>query len=188
MRQRSRRQRAFDHGQPIHRIDTLPLLIFCTLIALLALLWASRTPTHALMIDLPMPVALPPVLVQAPVHTVGTTALGRPTLDGIELSRAQLAERLDTISKADAVGIIFEPADEARYEDALLTLAIVKAAGLTDSRFCFGGIERNRRFDKGWRHHARHLITTFDPELVFDPPDPPLLACAPLNMPVPIIE
>ena len=188
MRRNVRRQSAFDHGEPIHRIETLPLLFFCMLIALLALLWATRTPTHALLIDLPMPIAVPPALAELQTHIVGTTAQGRPTLDGIELSHEQLAERLASISNTGAVGIIFEPADEAHYEDALHTLATVKAAGLADSRFCFGGIERNRNFSKDLRLRPLRLTTILEPESTFEPPEPSLPACNLLNMQVPMIE
>ena len=141
MRRTRRLRNAFDHGEPIHRINTLPLLLFCTLVAMLALLWASRTPTHALLIDLPIPIPIPPEISPGTVHVVGTTALGRPTLDGMELTREQLRDRLQAIASAPApapAGIVFEPADNARYEDALRTLALVKETGLADARFCFG--------------------------------------------------
>lgn len=185
MRRTRRLRTAFDHGEPIHRINTLPLLFFCTLVAMLALLWASRTPTHALLIDLPIPI--PPEISPGTVHVVGTTALGRPTLDGMELTREQLRDRLQAIASAPApapAGIVFEPADNALYEDALRTLALVKQTGLADARFCFGGTDRNRRFAKSNDRYAPRMATLFDVERT-SPESPP---CDPMTIPVPIIE
>lgn len=186
MRRTRRLRTAFDHGEPIHRINTLPLLLFCTLVAMLALLWASRTPTHALLIDLP----IPPEISPGTVHVVGTTALGRPTLDGMELTREQLRDRLQAIASAPApAGIVFEPADNARYEDALRTLALVKETGLADARFCFGGTDRNRRFAKSSDRYALRLTTLFNVGPGIERPHPASLACSSMTtMPVPIIE
>ena len=194
MRRTRRLRNAFDHGEPIHRINTLPLLLFCTLVAMLALLWASRTPTHALLIDLPISIPIPPEISPGTVHVVGTTALGRPTLDGMELTREQLRDRLQAIASAPApapapAGIVFEPADNARYEDALRTLALVKETGLADARFCFGGTDRNRRFAKSSDRYALRLTTLFDVGPGIERPHPASLACSSMTtMPVPIIE
>lgn len=49
---RRRKRKPFDHGEPISRIDTRPMAFVFTFIAIVMLLPASVTPTHATVISL----------------------------------------------------------------------------------------------------------------------------------------
>ena len=86
-------------------------------------------------------------------------------------------------TSAPTTGIVFEPADGARYEDALRTLAVIKRTGLTNLSFCFGGIERHREFGKHPNYYPLRLMSLADtvPMQTFKRPDPSILRCNPGN-------
>ncbi|GEM_PF-3794979 len=149
-RPRRRVCRSFDHGQPIGRIDTLPILILCMCLACMFLAtW--KVPDHALTIGFPV---IDPTMANdgiVPVHRVAVKPDGTVTLDGTPTDRAGLSETLQRLALATpAPGLVFEPSSDAGYDDALHTLAIIASAGLAEEQFCFGGLSEHRDFGADW--------------------------------------
>lgn len=144
---RRRLRKPYDHGQPLRRPDTLILLHVCILLVMLVLLSAPPN-THALVIDLPPP---PPLDLPREhfliTDTVEVTSDGTILLNGLAASEQALFDMLMAArSSGRRRGLIFAPHRDARYEDALRTLAVVHGARASGVGFCFGQIERYRSF------------------------------------------
>lgn len=192
-----RRSRArFEHGPPIRRIDTLPILLFlCALVAALLATW--RPPPQALVIDLPPPLPVelrPPVAQDMLVLRIGVDRNGRPLFNGTGVTHDQMRYFLAEAARLPLTpGVLFEPDPRARYGDAISILNAIRKAGLAQWQFCFAGLGQHRRLNKDWRVTARHLSLVIDPAKRMPiPPEPiecdPRRLRPPLPAPVSIIH
>ena len=140
---------AFDHGQPIARPDTLPILLFTLCLAASVIAMGGHH-QHAVLIDLPAP--LPPDFVdkaeRLPAQRLGLSARGTILWNGSEVSLSDLQERLAALA-AEPVArpLQFDPAPDAAYGDVALLLGVVGKAGLIDTCFRFMGAEKYRDYD-----------------------------------------
>ena len=147
-----RRHAPFDHGQPISRIDTMPLLLFSfTLVALFLSL--QTTPTHALVIDLPAPFPEPVAWPERrSEYRIGIANGGQVSINATPVSDEDLpgvfqAMAIEPISPR----VLFDPEPSTPYPRALEVLGAIKTSGLIGTHFCFAYLERYRHFDKSWR-------------------------------------
>lgn len=181
---RSPALRRFDHGEPISRIDTRPMLFVALIIAVVFLLAASQTRQHALLVELPQPEAgfngtgYPPVL-----HRIRIAASGKVMFDGMWVDDAKLKTLLEQVKSIEPRPVLaFEPDGSASYERSAQTLAMIHRAGLIDDRFCIDGMEKHRDPD-GFRGHPLPLLTSIwvDEALSAEPmvPPPDIDTCAP---------
>ena len=152
----------FDHGEPIRRPDSVVLLLFLCAIALVFIHFA-QAPTHALIIDLPWVTAhneRPSDDVE--VTEIGLNAEGQITLNDMAISKGDLIQALHFgLVRIPEPYVVFTPAPDASYKDALRVLAIIKGSGQT--KFCFGGLEKHRTFEKGWRQTPMRLTLLSPP-------------------------
>ncbi|MCL9999176.1 MAG: biopolymer transporter ExbD, partial [Erythrobacter sp.] len=144
----------FDHGEPIRAIDTRPLLFVALFIAVVFLLAASQSRTHALLLELPQPEAglngtgLLPI-----VYRVEVTASGELRFNGEVVDAQQLQVLLAEVSTLEPRAVLaFEPDGDAPYDLAAHTLAIIHRAGVNDEWFCINGMEKHGEFGKSGGH------------------------------------
>lgn len=161
---RSPAPRRFDHGEPIAAIDTLPMLCVALFIAVVFLLAASQTRTHALLVELPQPEAgligtgLAPIAIR-----IGVTASGQLRFNDVPVDEQQLEFLLGEVSKLEPRAVLaFEPDGAASYDLAAHTLAIIQRAGVNDEWFCINGMEKHGEFGKS-SGHPLPLLTTLVP-------------------------
>lgn len=176
--------RRFDHGAPIRAIDTRPMLFVALFIAVLFLLAASQTRTHALLVEFPQPEAgmhlkgYPPI-----VYRVEITAADQLRLNGEFVSVEQLVSLLLQVSTLEPRPVLsFEPDGAASYDVAAHTLAIIHRVGLNDKRFCIDGMEKHGEFGRTLGHPLPMLTSVrFDETLTAQPmvPAPDIDTCAP---------
>ena len=138
----------FDHGEPIRKLDTMPLLIVSILLAIVLLLNA-RVQQHVLIIDFPFPLAHGDGELGFPtdVLVIGEDGAlywnSEPVSDG-ELIRILEDRTLDGTPR----GLNFLPDPRASYDRSLKVLSLVQSLGHADAGFCFAGLARHRRFGK----------------------------------------
>ncbi len=135
--------------RPIAGIDTRPHAIFFSLIALVMLLVASGTRTHAILIDLAFPHPEADVALGFPYDRVTLTDDNRILWNSAEVTKPQLAANLDErVGRPYRQGLIFDPQQNANYPLALEVLAQIKATGNAGAGFCFGDLSPYRNFAK----------------------------------------
>ena len=136
--------------EPIHRIEHLPLLFFCTLLACLFLLLASKTPAHTLTIDLPHPFPedyIGPLTPNADRLTVTDT--GVILWNGELVSERQLGAILDSPHRKQYwPTLLFTPDGDASYARVLQVMNIVRVHGAVDRCFRLSGIARFQHYDR----------------------------------------
>lgn len=137
---------AFDHGEPFHRPQSLPILLFA--IALIAGLTAfNGRQTHAFTIDLPNPDAEADTRLGVPTDLLSVTADGTTRWNGKAVSRVELARVLEASARReDRVRLNFLAEPDAAYGEVAQVLAMAWRAGLTRRDFCFADIDRHRHF------------------------------------------
>ena len=168
--------RRFDHGEPIAAIDTRPMLFVALFIAVVFLLVASQTRTHALLVELPQPEAgligtgAPPA-----IYRVELTASGQLRFNGEVVNAQQLEVLLLQVGALEPRAVLaFEPDGAASYDLAAHTLAVIHRAGLNDEWFCINGMEKHGEFNKS-RGHPLPLLTSLVPQEEIVPPrNPPM--------------
>lgn len=143
----------FDHGQPLSQPFYGPVAAIWLVSAALALLGSYPLPTHALLIDLPVPSApyegtepLPAIQAIA----VGVEEDGQPLWQGKHVTLRQVVDLANAARNGSRQPhIVFEPHPEAGFEASLRVLAILAQSGLTRVNFCFGGLEEHASFGRG---------------------------------------
>lgn len=164
MKRTNRARTQYDHGEPIHRTDSLPALIFFSILTLMMLLVASRMQTHALTLPLNMP------LLNAPRHSIEVHRLfvsrsGIVTIDDVAILHSDLAATLRAIRHSNPhVGISFAADPNAHYPDVLTVLGAIKQAGLAGERFCFSELQPHAVFHKATDRYMLH----FERVLMYD--------------------
>lgn len=146
--------RRFDHGEPIRAIDTRPILFVALFIAVVFLLAASQTRTHALLVELPQPEAgLHGTRLLPIANRVDLTASGQLRFNGEVVNAQQLESLLGEVSKLEPRAVLaFEPEGDAAYDLAAHTLAIIHRAGVNDEWFCINGMEKYGEFGRSLGH------------------------------------
>ncbi len=175
----------FDHGPPMSAIDTRPLVFVALIVAVVFLLAASQTRTHALLVDIRPPLAeLPDLEGYPPVfHRITVTGDDLLMLDGRPIDAQALADWLNTIKTASPrPEIAFEPEANASYALSLHTLGVIWRAGLVDARFCFGGLEKHQHFDRTNNRHPLPLPPRSDTRYHPDAQDITPRGCTPLPL------
>lgn len=138
----------FDHGEPIRKLDTMPLLIASILLAIMMLL-NTRVQQHVLIIDFAFPLAPGDAVLGFPTDllVIGDDGAlywnSEPVSDG-ELVRILEERPLDATPR----GLKFLPDPRASYDRTLKVLPLVKSLGHADAGFCFAGLACHRRFGK----------------------------------------
>lgn len=141
--------RRFDHGEPISAIDTRPMLFVVMLVAILFLLAASQTRTHALLVELPQGFAPPDF---APPYMVVSLAEGGDlALDGIPVPLAGLAAAIR--AKAfDLPIVLLRAQPDTAYDRVAHVLDQISEAGVAPEDICFDGrqLEGSGNFNKSF--------------------------------------
>ncbi len=130
-----------------------------------------RPPTHAIMIDLPIPSGVTdPSPVLSPVRNlVSVSPTGQITWNGAKVTDVELLRNAElALSQTVQPILVFQPDGDAAYLDAVNALAILHLSGATSHSFCFGGISEHRRFD------SPAYVMAFPILLSTPVPEPPL--------------
>ena len=152
-KRRSSRYRAPDyHGEPIKDFSILPILIFVSLLTLIAL-HSYRPQTHAVVIDLPILSGndqtgvlweVPPPRNHISIEASGILRWNGNSIDGPGLA----SELALTKSQQPQPYLLFEPDAHAAYDTVAKVLNSIFLAGLADSKFCMIGMQEHREFGK----------------------------------------
>jgi biopolymer transport protein ExbD len=135
---RGRPIQRFDHGAPISTIDTRPMLFVALFIALIFLLAANQTRTHALLVELPQGFAPPDF---APAYmVVGVTEAGQVSLDGERVPLAGLSDAIRA-KGFDWPIVLLRAQPDAAYEFVAHVLNKISEAGVAPSDICFDGAD-----------------------------------------------
>lgn len=181
-RARAARPQRFDHGEPIARIDSRPLVFVFLFVAVVFLMPATQMRTHAVMVDLPWawpdvpPEPLPYLIVE-----VGDDASIR--LEGAQVALGELAQWIEA-SGRDLV--LVRAAADAPYGMVAQVLARATEAGIAPDSICFDNDELalHRRFERIGFQPATTIFQDSEPSepLVFPPnrcsqflPPPPVV-------------
>lgn len=147
----ARRRVRYDHGEPIRGIDIRPVVFVALFVAILFLIPASQTRTHALLVTLPPPPNEEAVIEGAPrvVHRIRVTAADEVQFDGELVNDRQLEALLNWVSTDDPSSVLaFEPDGAASYNRSGQVLAVILRAGLIGPMFCIDGLEKHRQWEK----------------------------------------
>ena len=111
---------------------------------------AHRTPTHAVVIDLPFPASEPDTRLGLAVDLLRIDENGAVFWNSQAVSTGDL-QRILTARQSDpnVYGLRFSPDADARYDTVLRVLAEVKATGNAEGGFCFDGHQQHRYFRAG---------------------------------------
>ena len=147
---RTIRPAAFDHGEPIARASSGPIAGILLVVSAIVMLGLPPK-THALYINLPPPLnfeAWPEWLTPPPVDRISVNVEGQIRWNGTPVDRQQLVDLVEaTRAETRQPGLIFEPADDAAYGEALQVLGLLHSMGATSSKFCLAGLVRNRQYE-----------------------------------------
>jgi len=159
-RKAAQRRLRYDHGEPIRGIDIRPMVFVALFVAILFLIPASQTRTHALLVDLPIGIAPPDY---APAYLVVNIAEnGEISLDDVPVMLDDLSQAI--IAKQGSWPIVLLRADaDTAYETVALVLSKISSAGVAPTDICFDPqqLEAHRRFEKiGFRP----VYTLVEPE------------------------
>lgn len=144
---RLRRNRAFDHGSPISKIDTRPMAFVATFLAIIFLFPATQPKPHALLIDLPQ--YNPPFdMVANPEYlTVTITFEGVILLDGVVTELDGLAQAIKDQEMLNPL-VAFHPDGLAGYGISVMVLNEISKAGVDSGSICLLETELHRNFDR----------------------------------------
>lgn len=134
---------------PIHRPDSLPILLF--LFALIAgLLSMAPRQVHALLVDLPHPVEMGHVGILSPAYDrITVDREGAVRWNGEPVETAMLDRLLANAGREPLQRSLLLEADAtASYADVIAVLAQIDRAGLNDHCFRFANIARFRTFEQ----------------------------------------
>lgn len=145
---RLHRRERFDHGAPIAKIDTRPMVFVAMFLAILFLLYGSQIRTHALIIELPRGSNHPDYIVP-PYLTVEISAEGRVTLEGTPTQLDALGSRIAGHSLERPV-VLVRSDGNAPYRIVAHVLAALSNAGVANHDICFDGKElfEHRHFER----------------------------------------
>ena len=143
-----RRVPAFDHGTPIHRPDSLPILLF-VIVLIAGLLGMAPRQTHVLTVELPMP--MPPNhigVLSPPYDRITMDAAGTLRWNGTVIDRSGLATLLEAKAASGvATPLLLSPDERASYGNVAGILLLIEQAGLVDRCFRFSGQGRFARYE-----------------------------------------
>lgn len=154
--------RRFDHGEPIAAIDTRPMLFVALFIAVVFLLAASQTRTHALLVELPQGFAPPDFA--PPYMVVSLAEGGEIKLDGAPVPLAGLAAAIR--AKAFALPIVLLRAQpDTAYDLVAHTLDHISEAGVAPEDICFDAaqLEGSGNFNKSFYPSTTTIVPETEP-------------------------
>jgi biopolymer transport protein ExbD len=115
-----------DDGEPMMEMNTTPL-IDVMLVLLIMFIITIPIQTHAVKVDLPQNVDLPPPPVLPDKNTLAVTPEGVTTWNGAAVDELTLRQYLDQTKAINPEPELhFQPDPNARFNDVDKTLAIVK--------------------------------------------------------------
>jgi len=161
----------FDHGEPIARIDSRPLVFVFLFVAVVFLMPATQMRTHAVMVDLPWgwpdepPAKLPYLTVE-----VGADASIR--LEGAQVALGELADWIEVSGRHI---VLLRAEADAPCGMIAQVLGRVAQAGIAPDSICFENDELalHRRFERiGFRPATTILPESEPPEPLELPPHP----------------
>lgn len=131
---------------PIATINTTPL-IDVLLVLLIMFVITIPAATNSIDVDLPGESGVPPIVMDKVKNRIVLTGRGAVLWNGSPVTGPQLSALLrQTTRMSVEPELQFEPAADARYDQALRLVDAIKASGVT--RFGFVGNERHRQFAK----------------------------------------
>lgn len=142
-------QKTFDHGQPIATLSLAPLAGVILIVVLI--LVSLRPPvTHALLVDLPIPLYPGEIeVLTPPSNRLAIDAAGELAWNGRSIPRAQLQPILEqTLAMNVQPSLRFEPAADAPYGTVLEVMEVIRKSGLIDNCFRFADIARYRYYER----------------------------------------
>lgn len=126
----------FDHGEPISKIDTRPMVFVALLVAVFFLVWnVGQERVHAVIIDLPFSWQGSPDF-SPPYVTVELTEEGQTLFDGAVIPPSQLANAL-AARNLDWPLVLFRADPNASYEAVANALNSLRQAGVPPADICF---------------------------------------------------
>lgn len=139
-------RKRFDHGKPISRIDSRPLVIVALFLAVVFLFPASQLRTHSLLVDLPVGMGsdLAPAY---PYITITVSEDGLLAVDDRPSSLAGIAAAIAS-RNLDVPTVLFSPDPGTDYGTAALVLNEIAKAGVLPSEICFDRLGRFRDFER----------------------------------------
>ena len=171
---------SFDHGEPIRKLDTMPLLIVSILLALVMLL-NTRVPQHALIIDFAFPKSQSGGELGFPTDLLTIAADGQVYWNSQPVSDSELVQILSgRHSEGRPRGLKFLPDPHASYDRSLQILSVVKSFGHAEAGFCFAELARHRRFGK---EYGERPGASGPPDFICDPQTDSRFYPIPSNMP-----
>lgn len=154
--------RRFDHGEPIRAIDTRPMLFVALFVALVFLLAASQTRTHALLVELPQGSAPPDFA--PPYMVVNLAKDGNLMLDGASVPLAGLAAAIRAKAFDLPIVLLRAPPDTA-YDLVAHTLDQISEAGVAPEDICFdrAQLEGSGSFNKSFYPSTTTVVPKTEP-------------------------
>ncbi|MEP0189213.1 MAG: biopolymer transporter ExbD [Erythrobacter sp.] len=138
----------FDHGAPIAKIDTRPMVFVVMFVALVFLLLAAKPKLHAIEIGLPPPVPPPDAAyVSVPHITVEVFEDGQIIVNGRLVDFDSLAPAIAATNMEDPVVLARFDA-MADYKTVLQVIGKLQEAGISSWDICLDGLEEHRYFDR----------------------------------------
>ncbi len=179
----------FDHGAPIAKIDTRPMVFVAFLLAVMMLVPASQVRTHALLIDLPQPSPTPFgwgwETSPPPYMLVEITEHGQAVLDGTPVPIEAIPKTIKSKQMEWPI-VLFRPHPDAEYRASLLALDAILKAGVHRQDICFDRLADHRTFDKASFHP---IVTIIDRQHDSGPSSLKAVTpsgCAQFNPPLPL--
>lgn len=142
--------RRFEHGAPISKIDTRPLLFVATFLAVFGVLWgASHIKLHAVTVDLPLGWSFAPDPFHPPYVVVEIDGSGLAYVDGEPVSADSLGAAVFA-KLPDWPVVLFRPSPDSSYEHVAIAINELRSAGVAADDICFDPLQlgEHRRFDK----------------------------------------
>jgi len=154
---RHRPKKRFDHGEPIAKIDTRPLVFVTFFIAIIFLFASNQTRVHALLIELPQ--GYPPEA-PAPYLTVSLNEQGEIRLEDTVVTLEQLTESIIAHDMAQPI-VLLRAEPNTAFEIVALVLSKISEANVGPYDICFdpSELENHRQFGKIVYQPSYSLIT-----------------------------
>ena len=151
-------RRRFDHGEPIAKIDTRPMVFVAVFLAIMAFLWTTPIRPHAFDIELWDGETTNPLLAGStdngrshagvPLNRVTISADDQILWNGDPIHLGDFVVLLDGVRAMDNQPLVeFIPAPNAKYDTAVKTLFILR---MKDVRFQIAGLQEHCHFDSDW--------------------------------------
>lgn len=151
-------RKRFDHGEPISRIDTRPMVFVFVIVGLFVMLWnLNQERTHTLLVDLPHGSPSRIENPSIPHVTVEVTRAGTLILDSEPVELEGLSQAIRA-KKLTYPVVLFSADGDAGYGIAALALNEISKAGIEPDEICFLGLEEHRMLQSAGFVRAHTII------------------------------